>query len=227
MAEDNKTVNIFVMGKKYEVPEGLTIMKAMEKAGFQFIRGCGCRGGFCGACGTVFRKPGDFRLKVGLACMTMVEDGMYLTQIPFYPANRATFELQEVKPALATILQLYPEVTRCVGCNQCTRICPQTLEVMNYVAAAQRGDIEKVAHMSFDCIMCGLCASRCPAEIVQYNVGILCRRIYGRHIIPQAAHLAKRVAEIEGGKFDAELDKLSKMSKDELLKLYEARDIEQ
>lgn len=226
MTEDMKMVSIYVMGKEYKVPYGVTIMKGMEYAGFKFIRGIGCRGGFCGACGTVYRMPGDFRLKVGLACATMVEDGMYLTQIPFYPANRAMYQLEEVKPELATILKLYPEVTRCLGCKQCTRICPQELQVMDYIAAAQRGDIEKVAHLSFDCIMCGLCASRCPAEIVHYNVAILCRRIYGRHIAKRAEHLDKRVKEIMAGKFDEELNKLMNTSKDELHKMYDARDIE-
>ena len=219
-------VSIYIMGKQYRVPYGLTIMKAMEYAGYRFIRGCGCRGGFCGACGTVYRKPGDFRLKVGLACQTMVEDGMHLTQIPFYPANKATYNLEELTPTLGTLLTLYPEMTRCLGCNSCTRICPQELSVMDYMAAAQRGDIEKVAHMSFECIMCGLCASRCPAEIVQYNVALLCRRLYGRHIAPRAQHLAKRVEEIKAGKFDEEIEKLMKMSKEELQKLYNARDIE-
>ena len=227
MTEQTKLVSIFIMGKQYDVPFGVTIMKGMEYAGFRFIRGCGCRGGFCGACGTVYRTPGDFRLKVGLACASMVEDGMHLTQIPFYPANRSVYQLEEVQPNLSTVLQQYPEVTRCLGCNQCTRICPQELPVMNYIAAAQRGDIEKTADLSFDCIMCGLCASRCPAEIVQYNVGILSRRLYGRHIVPQAKHLAERVADIKAGKFDDPMNQLVQMSKDELQAQYDARDIEQ
>ena len=41
-----------------------------------------------GACGTVYRKPGDYHIRVGLACQTVVEPDMYLTQIPFFPANR-------------------------------------------------------------------------------------------------------------------------------------------
>ena len=42
-------VNVFLFGKKYEVPESLTIMEAMEYSGYQLVRGCGCRNGFCGA----------------------------------------------------------------------------------------------------------------------------------------------------------------------------------
>ena len=44
-------VTVFLFGKKYEVPDSLTIMEAMEYSGYQLVRGCGCRGGFCGACG--------------------------------------------------------------------------------------------------------------------------------------------------------------------------------
>ncbi|MFX0163366.1 MAG: 2Fe-2S iron-sulfur cluster binding domain-containing protein, partial [Candidatus Hodarchaeota archaeon] len=78
-------VRVFIMGREYKVPQGLTIMKAMEYAGYQFIRGAGCRGGFCGACGTVYRLENDYKLKFGLACQTTVEDGMYLAVLPFTP----------------------------------------------------------------------------------------------------------------------------------------------
>jgi formate hydrogenlyase subunit 6/NADH:ubiquinone oxidoreductase subunit I len=219
-------INIYIMGKKYNVPNNLTIMKAMEYAGYKFIRGCGCRGGFCGACGTVYRTKNDYKLKNALACQTMVEDGMYLTQIPFYPANKALYDLEELKPSVDDILKLYPELFRCVGCNSCTKICPQEIDVMDYIAHAERGDIAKAADLSFDCIMCGLCASRCPGELVQYNVGILCRRLYGRHIAPPAEHLAARVREIIEGKCDKDLEKIMKKNTEELKKIYDTRDIE-
>ena len=220
-------ITIHVMGKKYEVPKDLTIMKAMEYVGYRFIRGCGCRGGFCGACGTVYRTKDDYKLKNALACQTMVEDGMYLTQIPFYPANKAKYNLEELEPTAETILKLYPEVFRCVGCNTCTKICPQEIDVMDYMALAERGDIAKAADISFDCIMCGLCASRCPAETVQYYVGILCRRLYGRHIAPKAKHLEERVKEINACKFDKELEKLMKLDEKTLKKMYDERDREE
>ena len=61
-------VNVFLFGKKYEVPPSLTIMEAMEYAGYQLVRGCGCRNGFCGACATIYRIKGDRELKACLAC---------------------------------------------------------------------------------------------------------------------------------------------------------------
>ena len=65
--EESNLVPIFIMGQKYMVPDSLTIQKAMEYAGYQLVRGCGCRGGICGACGTVYRFPGSAKIEVGLA----------------------------------------------------------------------------------------------------------------------------------------------------------------
>ncbi len=224
MAE--QMVTIYVMGKPYEVPGDLTIMKAMEYAGYRFVRGCGCRGAFCGACGTVYRTKDDYRLRVGLACQEVVQDGMYLAEIPFFPGNKATYDIEDLKPTADAILSLYPEVFRCLSCNTCTKACPQDIEVMEYIQAALRGDIAKAADLSFDCILCGLCAARCPAEIVQYQVGLLCRRLYSRHVAPEAPHLKDRLKEIADGTFNAEMDKLTKMKQADLAELYNNRDME-
>lgn len=225
--DQGNMVTIYVMGKEYKVPESLTIMKALEFSGYKFIRGCGCRGGICGACATVYRLPGNYKLNVGLACQTVIEPEMYLTQIPFYPANRIVYDIEKIKPAVEEILKRYPEIARCLCCNTCKKSCPQDLEVMEYIQAALRGDIEKAAKLSFECIMCGLCVSRCPAEIQHYDVAILCRRLYGKYILPKAEHLAIRVKEIEEGKFDEELNKYKDSSDEELKSLYESRDMEE
>jgi ferredoxin len=221
-----RMVTVYIMGKQYEVPEGLTIQKALEYAGMRLLRGCGCRGGFCGACGTVYRTEGDYKLKVALACQTVVEDGMYLTQIPFYPANKAVYDIEELSPTLESLVQQYPEVMRCVQCNTCRKVCPQDIEVMQYIAAAMRGDIAKLADLSFDCIMCGLCASRCPGELVQYYIGTLGRRLYAKYVMPKAEHLASRIEELEQRKFDKEMEDLMSMPLEDLKKLYDSRDIE-
>lgn len=34
-----KMVNVYFFGKKYQVPASLTIMRAMEYAGYQLVRG--------------------------------------------------------------------------------------------------------------------------------------------------------------------------------------------
>ncbi len=166
MADTQKLIPVYIMGKKFMVPEGSTIMGALEYAGFRLTRGCGCREGFCGACATVYRLPGDYKLRGGLACSTVVQPNMHLVQIPFSPAVKPIYDIEKLEPTIDTFKELFPEVWRCVACNTCTKVCPQELQVMDYIQAIIRGDIEKAADLSFDCIMCGLCAMRCPAEIV-------------------------------------------------------------
>jgi len=224
--ETRPEVAVYIMGKRHLVPAGLTIQKALEYAGYRLLRGCGCRGGYCGACATVYRIAGDYRLRVGLACQTVVVEGMHLAQIPSFPAHKARYDVEKLTPTVQTITRLYPEVLRCLQCNTCRKVCPQELEVMRYMAAAMRGDVARAADLSFDCIMCGLCAARCPAEEVQFNVAILCRRLYARHVAPPAVHLAERVQEVASGAFDAELARLKELSRDELRQMYDAREIE-
>lgn len=224
--QEEHLIPVYIMGKRYMVPSTLTIMKAMEYAGYKLIRGVGCRGGFCGACATTYRIKGDPKLYFGLACQTVVEPNMYLAQIPFFPAQRATYDITEMEPTPATLFSTYPELLRCLGCGACTKACPQDLDVREYMAAGMKGDIATMADLSFDCIMCGLCAARCPAEEAQYNIAILSRRIYGRYLSPRSEHLDERLEEIKAGEFDAALDELKALDRDELVERYETRDIE-
>jgi CO dehydrogenase/acetyl-CoA synthase alpha subunit len=161
-----------------------------------------------------------------LACGTLVEPGMHLTQIPFYPAERAQYRLDELQPTFATLVKLYPQVLKCLGCGTCTKSCPQELQVKDYMAAAMRGDIARVADLSFDCIMCGMCVSRCPAEEAQPNIAILARRLYAAYLAPKAKHLAQRVTEIDAGTFDEELAHIKALPDAELRQTYNTRDIE-
>lgn len=219
-------VTIYIMGRAYKVPADLTILTAMEFAGYKFVRGVGCRQGFCGACSTVYRKKGDYKLQTGMACQTRVEDEMYLVQIPFVPAEKAIYNIEKEKYDVNVILKFYPDIARCVSCNTCTKACPQDLEVMDYVQAALKGDFDKAAEESFDCIQCGLCAARCPSELVQYHIAQLARRMYGRYEFPQPEYLKKRVKEINEGKFEMDMEKIMKASKKELEKLYAERERE-
>ena len=219
-------IPVYIMGKRYMVPPTLTIMKAMEYAGYTLIRGVGCRGGFCGACATTYRIKGDPKLYFGLACQTVVQPEMYLAQIPFFPAQRSTYDITAMEPTPATLFSTYTELLRCLGCGACTKACPQDLDVRAYMAAGMKGDIAEMADLSFDCIMCGLCAARCPAEEAQYNIAILARRLYGRYLAPRSEHLEERLEEIEAGAFDERLEALKQLDRDELVERYEARDIE-
>ena len=206
-------VNVYLMGKKYEVPEGLTIMGAMEYAGYKLVRGCGCRNGFCGACATVYRIKGERELHGALACQTTVQNDMYVATLPFFPLVKEVYDINKVRPDEQIMMQLYPEIYNCIGCNACTKACPQGLNVMQYIAYAQRGEYAKCAEESFDCVMCGICSSRCPAQ-------------NGKYIAPEAKHLTERVREISEGEFNQLLEDVMQKPVEELKELYNHRDIE-
>ena len=224
--EEARLIPVFIMGQKYMVPDSLTIQKAMEYAGYQLIRGCGCRGGICGACGTVYRFPESPKIEVGLACQTVVQPNMYLTQIPFFPANRAVYDIEKLEPSAEEVARLYPEIVKCMGCNTCTKSCPMDIEVMEYISAALRGDIEKAAELSFDCVMCGLCTARCPAEIAQYNIAILCRRLKGRHLLPRSKDLQSVLEKMNSGGYEKGLKELMEADMDTMKKLYVEREMQ-
>ena len=222
--DELEMITIYVMGKKHRVPADLTIMKAMEYAGHQFRRGAGCRGGFCGACATIYRTQGSYKLQGALACQKIVEEGMYIAQIPFSPAEKKTYDLDELRPDVKVFLEYYPEIARCLSCNTCTKACPQDIMVMDYVQAALRGDVEEAAKLSFDCLGCGLCAVRCPAEIVPYNIAQLASRLYSRYIVGLSEYILKRVHEVEEGKFDDEIEELKSLDRETLKNRYETRE---
>ena len=219
-------VNIYLYGKKYSVPSELTIMGAMEYAGYQLVRGCGCRNGFCGACATIYRIKGDKELKVCLACQTKAEEGMFIATLPFFPLVKQVYDMDKISINETVMMQLYPEIYSCIGCNACTKSCTQGLNVMQYIAYAQRGEFEKCAEESFDCVMCGVCSSRCPAGISHPQVGLLARRITGKYLAPKSEHLENRVKEIENGTFQELLESLMQKPIEEMKELYNNREIE-
>lgn len=219
-------VNVYLMGKRYEVPSNLTIMGAMEYAGYQLVRGCGCRNGFCGACATIYRIKGDRELKVCLACQTKVENEMYVATLSFFPLVKQVYDMEKIKPTEAIMMQLYPEIYSCIGCNACTKACTQGLSVMQYIACAQRGDFARCAELSFDCVMCGVCSARCPAGISHPQVALLARRLTGKYLAPKSEHLEARVKEIENGEFKDLLEDLMGKPLDEMKELYNHREIE-
>ena len=155
-----------------------------------------------------------------MACQTRAEEGMYLVQIPFQPAEKPSYDITKEEYSPNVFLKFYPEIARCVSCNTCTKACPQDLDVMDYIQAAIRGDFEQVAELSFDCIQCGLCALRCPAEIVHYHVAQLGRRMYGRYGLPKEKNVVVRVKEIKDKKFEKEFEKILSLDMEELKPIY-------
>jgi ferredoxin len=86
----HKMVSIEIAGKKYDVPEGITIIKALWYSGQEVVRGAGCLGGFCGACAAYCRTKDDPKVRTCLACQMAVQDGMSITMMLAFPARKAT-----------------------------------------------------------------------------------------------------------------------------------------
>jgi hypothetical protein len=61
---------------------------------------------------------------------------------------------------------------------------------------------------------------------VQFNVGLLCKRLHGRYLSPESKELTKRLKEIKAKKFDKEYKELITAKKSDLKKKYYDRDLE-
>ncbi len=150
-----RMVTIEIAGKKYEVPEGITIIKALWYSGQEVVRGAGCLGGFCGACAAYYRTKDDPKVRTCLACQMAVQDGMSITMMPPFPARKATYDIQTLKDPKQDLFNLYPEAPLCRNCNACTEACPQKIDVREGVWKAVFGDFKSVSEMFMDCVMCG------------------------------------------------------------------------
>jgi ferredoxin len=218
--QDRRLVPVFFYGKEFQVPEACTVMQAYEFAGHRFTRGCGCRAGACGACGSLYMLPDDGSIRTGLACQTQVAADMQIIQIPFFPTRKSEYVLSRLSADALQISRIYPKLLACMGCNTCTRMCPQEIDVMDCMSAIIRGDIESAAEQSMSCVMCGLCAARCPADIAPYHIMLLARRIYGKYMLSPFRYVPIRLKQIETGEFEARLNELMTSDIETLKDLY-------
>ncbi len=217
----NNFISIYINNKKYKVPDGTTIMQACEYAGYRLIRGCGCRGGVCGACSVVYRLPGSQKIETALACQSLAQPDMCLFQITSFPFNKAFYDLEKLEPKTEQVLTLYPEITRCMGCNTCTSSCPMDINVMSTLSEILKGNFEVVVKHSLSCVMCGLCAARCPAGLVPQYYFLLCRRLMGRYLLSAFIDVSSRISEIQEKKYEMEMNRLVKLDTESLKEIYQ------
>lgn len=222
-ADAQKLCHVSINGREYDVPEGLTLVQAMWHTGHEVIHGIGCLGGVCGACATVYRMKGDFRLRNALACQTLVQDGMSFSLLDTYPTQRAQYAVETLEDPKEELFKYYPESSTCRNCNACTEVCPQGIDVRDAVWRANFGDFKAVADMTMSCVMCGLCVSRCIAEMAPHEIALYARRAYGAKELPFPQNLKHRLEEMSSGTFDADMDRLLSLSSEELKKECEVK----
>jgi ferredoxin len=211
-----KMVTVEIAGKKYEVPEGITVIKALWYSGQEVYRGIGCLGGYCGACATYYRTKDDPKVRTCLACSMAVEDGMSFSMVAPFPARKATYQIAELKDPKQDLFNLYPEAPMCRNCNACTEACPQGIDVRDGVWKAVFGDFKSVSEMFMDCVMCGLCTPVCIADIAPNLVALYASRAQGVHFNEKPPKLQSRIDEIEQGHYASEWDKILKMDENQL-----------
>ncbi len=211
-----RLVSVEIAGKTYQVPEGITVIKALWYTGQEVVRGAGCLAGFCGACATYYRTKDDPKVKTCLACQTTVQEGMSFTMVPPFPARKAIYNVAELKDPKQDLFALYPEAPLCRNCNACTEACPQKIDVREGVWRAVFGDFKEVSEMFMDCVMCGLCAPVCIADIAPSLVALYASRAQGVYFTPKPERLQQRIDEIAAGQYGPEWDRLMKMNEREL-----------
>ena len=193
MNKQLELISIELEGRKIDVPAGVTVIEALWDTGHDVKRGIGCLSGLCGACTIAYMEEGGRRVKFGLGCQTLVQPDMNVIMMPFFPSRRAIHD----QPALANpetrLADLYPELQSCNDCK-CCNVCPEWIVVAKVMQDARQGDYAAVAKGMRGCIMCGLCASRCPHGISPHFVGMFLQRAWGCSQQPPE-NLTRRLAE--------------------------------
>jgi CO dehydrogenase/acetyl-CoA synthase alpha subunit len=153
-----------------------------------------------------------------LACQTAVQDGMSFSMVPPFPARKAVYNIGELKDPKQDLFNLYPEAPLCRNCNACTEACPQKIDVREGVWKAVFGDFKSVSEMFMDCVMCGLCAPVCIADIAPNLVALYASRAQGAHFTEKPERLEHRIKEIADGRYKEEWDRVLQMNEQELAK---------
>jgi succinate dehydrogenase/fumarate reductase-like Fe-S protein len=209
-------VNVEIMGKRYQVPSGITLIQAMWHVGHEITRGIGCLGGVCGACGTYYRTEGSHELKTGLACQLLVEEGLSFSLLQSFPVRKPVYNMEEISDPKKALFQYFPEAALCRNCNACSEACPQDIDVRTGIWKAAFGDFKGASELFLPCVMCNLCVPVCIAEISSNQVGLFARRVQGVFFEQKSSDLIVRTEEITAGKFNAEWERVLSLSKEEL-----------
>ncbi len=158
--------------------------------------------GVCGACRVLVRRSGQRLAGTGLACETLVEDGM---QVAFINLSRGSrphpYDLNALGDSwdgIARIDELFPEAQRCRHCGGCDAACPKGIQVEQMVNPAAVGQTYAAAELFDDCVQCNLCVAACPAYIDPAHLGQLVRRMTASMTL-RPSDMIMRLHELEAG----------------------------
>ena len=76
-------VRFTLLDTPVEAPAGMTLLNAIQAAGHEYLKGCGCRMGDCGECAVYYRLPGSATTLRDFSCEMRVTEGMEVMEVPF------------------------------------------------------------------------------------------------------------------------------------------------
>ena len=184
-------VNLTIDGRKVEVEEGTTVLKAAEKLGIKIPTLCYFEAltpqGACRLC--VVEIVGGARRGLSASCAYVVEEGLevrtdskrviearklvielLLLRCPDVPKIRELAE--EIGIDRARYERFKPEEEKCILCGLCVRVCQELMKVgaINFV---NRGSSRKVSppfdEYSSVCVTCGACEVVCPTGAINLD----------------------------------------------------------
>ena len=78
-----KSVTFKLLDRDVTVPAGTTLLNAMQVAGHEYLKGCGCRMGDCGECAVYYRMACTITMLRDFSCEIRVAEGMEVMEVPF------------------------------------------------------------------------------------------------------------------------------------------------
>lgn len=204
MGNEPETVSVQFMGKTYRVSKDTTLLGALLEVGWDSVKSLGCLGGCCGACGALYRHPGESHVRTGLACRIPVQDGIAFSLLGQYPSRKVEYNLAAIPDSKQALFDLFPEITACRSCGLCGQACPQGIDVQRAMWCAVFGDFAGTADLFRSCVQCGCCARVCSVGICPFQVAVYVGRAQGAHLTAPPPALLARVAQIESGAYKTE-----------------------
>jgi len=196
--------SLTVDGNRVTVPEGATLLDAARAAGVRVPTLCHFDGlepwGGCRLCVVDLWRPGwdaDW-FKMVTACNHPAED-----DVKVFTATERVLETRAVvldlllarcphTPLIQRLAREHgieqtsfmpnPELTDCILCGLCTRVCDHI--GVSAIASVNRGAGREIAppfhEAPPDCIGCLACAEICPTDCIPYQTSATSRTIWGK-----------------------------------------------